>query len=146
MTTRGNDGPSLEQYVETRFNLLTNALDKVEQGVLVRIEHGRTMAEQAQKAAQLAIDKAEAAQAAHNVASNEWRGTLNDFKSSLVGRPEFEGFRREFDAYRLEASRVASKTAGESAGGKDFRESHGMLAALLIAAVAAGAALVALFK
>lgn len=129
------DGPSLEQYIETRFNLLTTAVDKMEAGLLVRIEHLHQLANQTQEASKRAIDKAEAAQAAHNIASNEWRGTLNDFKSTLVSKAEFDRFYQEFSAYRLETSRTSSLFQGEKSGVKESKDSNLAVIGLIVAIV-----------
>ncbi len=134
MTERANDGPSLQQYVETRFNLLDVSVTKLEHSLAERfaaIEQARALAlrfveerfrhheqlsTQAQENAKRAVDKAEAAQSAHNTAANEWRGTLNDFKATLVSREEFQRLDRDFSAYRLEVSRlIASQTGASSA-------------------------------
>lgn len=154
MTNPKHDGPTLETYVETRFNLLTVDVNKLEaameqrfksesemqqaliKGYDQRFAHLEQVFHTGQETAKRAVDKAEAAQSAHNVAANEWRGTLNDFKSTLVGRPEFDRFYAEFSAFRLETSRIASISQGEKSGTKDSKESHLALIALAIAILA----------
>lgn len=147
------DGPSTLTYVETRFNLLTTAFEKFEKNVDQRFgaERDRQLAyikgydekfvhlEQmfttGQESAKRAVDKAEAAQTAHNLAANEWRGTLNDFKSTLISRAEFERFYTEFSAYRLEASRLASVLSGEKLATKETKDSGRDYLGMAVAAV-----------
>jgi hypothetical protein len=152
MTT---DGPSTLTYLETRLNLLTVSMDKMEtvmdrrfaaveastalaaKGVDERFKHQEQLTTLGQETAKRAVDKAEAAQSAHNVAANEWRGTLNDFKSTLIGRPEFDKLSADFTAYRLEVARLLSVMAGEKAGTKDTRDDSRSTWALVIAVATA---------
>lgn len=147
-----DNGPSTREYIEVRLNLLTVAIDKLEgafeqrvtgmekfrDAALLNVEHRFKHLEQnittGQETAKRAVDKAESAQSAHNVASNEWRGTLNDFKTTLIGRPEFDKLSADFTAYRLEVARLLSAQAGEKAGTKDVREDSRAMWALVIAA------------
>ena len=122
-----NDGPSMLQYVDER------------------LAHTERLFEITQENAKRAVDKAEAAQHAHNVAANEWRGTLNDFKTTLVGRAEYDQLRNDFAAYRLEAARLFAATAGEKAGTKGADESGKWWITTVIAVGSAVAVLVDLF-
>lgn len=129
--TEANDGPSLQQYTETRFNLLLVQVEKLEQtlerrfvagetarqllldGINVRFHHFEEMNVMSVENAKRAVDKAEAQQANINIASNEWRSTLNDFKLTTVSRAEFIQLREDFSAYRLEAARLFSAAQSE---------------------------------
>lgn len=111
------DGPSTLEYAKERVDLLAATLEKSEQATAERFRHLEQLFNVNAEAARRAIDKAESAQAAHNVAANEWRGTLNDFKTTLVGREEFQRLDRDFSAYRLEVSRIIA----EQRGGKEVR-------------------------
>lgn len=137
MTTAKQDGPTLHQYTETRFNLLDVALTKFEvnvdrrfnaieiSGALVaqslneRFKHVEQLNDLGIESAKRAVDKAEDQQKAINVAQNEWRGTLNDFKSTLISRAEFDRLASDFAAYKLEAARLFSAAAGEKAGNRE---------------------------
>lgn len=128
----GSYGIPFSQYVETRFNLLLVASDKLEvsvdrrfgeveastvlaaNGVDIRFKHLEQIVGLGQESAKRAVDKAEAAQAAHNVASNEWRNTLNDFKTSLVGRAEFDKLYQEFASNKLEVSKIIAAQSAKS--------------------------------
>lgn len=151
MPTEKAGGPSLETYIETRLNLLTKAQDKLEESLLVRIAAEQRSREATEKSiaenidhlsdifkvtqsdAKRAVDKAEAAQHAHNIASNEWRGTLNDFKSTLITKGEFDRLATEFAAYRLEQSRLNSQLAGAKEGAKETKDDSKAMWALVIA-------------
>jgi len=151
------EGPTPLQYLETRLNLLTVTIEKLEKNVDAhfvadrerqqayikgydeRFQHLEQMFLTGQETAKRAVDKAEAAQNAHNLASNEWRGTLNDFKSTLIGRPEFERFYSEFSAYRLESARINSMTQGEKTGTKETKETNIGTLTLIIAVVSVAA-------
>lgn len=110
-----------------------------------KFKHMEQMFVIGQTEAKRAVDKAEAAQNAHNVASNEWRGTLNDFKATLVGRPEFDRFYAEFSAFRLEQSRVASGAAGQKAGQREYREDNKSFIAIVISVAAVAVMIVTAF-
>jgi hypothetical protein len=145
------DGPSLETYLETRLNLLNARVDEQSAAIRERVDgveealaayqktiDGRfTHADQlnalVQESAKRAVDKAESAQHAHNIASNEWRGTLNDFKNTLVSKAEFEQLRTDFAAYRLEQSRLNSSAAGAKEATKETRDDNKSLWAMVIA-------------
>lgn len=148
------DGPSMEQYVETRLNLLTVYIDRMEHTLLDRIEaldraslaryagvrqeveHARELLQLAQDNSKRAVDKSEATQAAHNVAANEWRGTLNDFKSTLINRSEFERLSNEFSAYRLEVSRLLAASSGEKSATREGKETSLTQLSLVSGAIA----------
>lgn len=136
---RDRDGPSTLTYLETRLNLLTAAIEKMEitidrrfvsselaaslatKGVDERFRHTEEIARIIREASQTAVNKAEAAQSAHNLAANEWRGTLNDFKTTLVSRAEFDKLYGDFQAYRMEVSRLLSVQAGIKEGTREIR-------------------------
>lgn len=157
------DGPSLQQYVETRFNLLIEAMGKMDQALRERIDANSRLREALEhsvaerfthsqqtnaliaESSKRAIDKAEGAQHAHNIASNEWRSTLNDFKNTLVGKGEFEQLRSDFAAYRLEQSRLNSLQAGAQAAQKETKEDNKALWALVISIASAAVMVVLAF-
>jgi len=85
---------------------------------------------------QRAADKAQEVQAAHNIAANEWRATLNDFKAGVVNRVEFERLQGEFSAYKLEVARILAATAGEKTGSRDVGDTSKWLITTVIALVA----------
>lgn len=125
------DGPSLETYVETRFNLLMTAIDKVDIALRERDDHLKEQVEtqfaaqqrtalayrtgleaqfshveqlfnQAKTASQQAIDKAEAANAAKFQSVNEFRATLSDQADRMMPRVESEA-RHSATAEKMEA-------------------------------------------
>jgi hypothetical protein len=160
---RHSDGPSMEQYIETRLNLLTVAIEKMDAALRERIAgveavrdalkvsvderfiHTDRLNEIVQESAKRAIDKAESAQHAHNVAANEWRSTLNDFKNTLVSRAEYDRLERDFSAYRLEMSRLLAANEGSKRGAKEFRDDSKSMWALVIAVGSAVIAFVIAF-
>jgi hypothetical protein len=117
-----SDGPSMLHYVEQRFRGIDTTTEATAKAVDDRFKHLEQLLTLGQSNAQRAVDKAEATQTAHNVATNEWRATLNDFKATLVSRSEFERFYTEFSAYRLEQSRQASNLAGAKEGAKEVQQ------------------------
>ncbi len=140
-----SDGPSMLEYVDNRFDASETAVRVALKGVDDRFSHLEKLFTLAQDNTKRAVDKAEAAQSAHNTASNEWRGTLNDFKSTLVSRGEFEQLRQDFAAYRLEASRLFAAQAGEKSGTKDTKDDSRAWVGTAIAIVTAIVALVTVF-
>lgn len=142
------DGPSMEQYIETRLNLLTEAMKELDRALRERVdglsssidqrfEHTDRMSLVVQEGAKRAIDKAEGAQHAHNVAANEWRNTLNDFKNTLVARGEFDRLERDFSAYRLEMSRLFAAEAGSKQAVKETKEDSKSMWALVVSVATA---------
>lgn len=124
----------IREYIEVRLNLLVVANDKLEasidrrfgdvavstalaaKGIDERFKHLEQIVTLGQETSKRAVDKAEAAQSAHNVASNEWRGTLNDFKTTLVNRAEFDKLYSEFAANKLEVSKIIAAQSGNKEG------------------------------
>jgi hypothetical protein len=129
-----------KREIDIRFSAMAESIEKLERNMDARFSHTEQMFELAQDSAKRAVDKAELAQGAHNVASNEWRATLNDFKVTLVGRAEFDRFYAEFSAYRLEQSRQMSLSAGAKQERTESKEDWKSLLALIIAIGAAVAA------
>lgn len=156
------DGPTTLEYAKERVDLLVVVIDKLEhnvdrrfadidsvrltavKGIDERFKHLEQLFNVNSEATKRAVDKAESAQAAHNVASNEWRGTLNDFKATLVGREEFQRLDRDFSAYRLEVSRIIAAQAGEKSGTKETKDESKFWTQNAIAIIAALIALAAL--
>lgn len=160
------DGPSTMEYFETRFTILSDAMIQRDEAIVERISAAgdlREMRDDAvaarfvelgkeldrrfqdaekvqtliQQAAARAIDKSEQAQHNHNVASNEWRNTLNDFKNSAVSRVEFDRMEKDFSAYRLEASRLFSIEAGSRQGAREIKDDGKAFWALVVAVASA---------
>jgi hypothetical protein len=125
-----------KRELDIRFEYLSDALRKMEDGTNTRFVHTERMFQLSQDSAQRAVDKAESAQAAHNVAANEWRATLNDFKANLINRPEFDRFYAEFSAYRLEQSRQMSITAGAKQEKMENKEDWKSIVAIIISIAA----------
>lgn len=148
-----HDGPDLQDYVETRLNLLTVAADKAERGLRERIDavesagvaravafaaaHDLTtkstndrflyverLTAQAEDNTKLATATAADVQKQHNVAQNEWRATLTDFRQNTPTRPEFDKITSEVTALRLELSTRLSLQQGERAGTKETTQEH----------------------
>lgn len=134
MDIANSTGPSLDTYLEARFRLLDDKHSVYHQLIEskftagtqerwairdllhTRINQVEAHFKEVHDLTQRAMDKAEDAQQAHNHAANEWRGTLNDFRFTLVQRPEFDRLTADFAAYRLEtASLMAAMTASKTA-------------------------------
>lgn len=132
-----SDGPSLEQYVETRFNLHgvsddkqhASLLDKItalsavvvalEKSIDNRFTHRDEITALIKEASERATVKAEQAQQAHNVAANEWRKTVQDFKDATTSRTEFNQLAASFSAYKLEiAQTIAARQLSDSAAAR----------------------------
>ena len=126
-----------EQFTAQQRNALTYRT-----GIDERFKHMEQLFQAIQASAQIAVDKAEAAQRAHNIGANEWRSTLNDFKTSLVSRTEFDRFYAEFAAYRLESARMAASIAGNKEGTRETKETSMAQMTLIAAAVSALVAVV----
>lgn len=139
------NGPSMEQYIETRFNLLNVAIDKEAGRVgdnlearhvftLKAIDDARLVSEKCftmmlekfkhheqitlllKEANQQSRDKAEEAQAAINYAANEWRNAMNDYRRDTITRVEHERLEKDFAAYKLEiAQTIAARQIRETA-------------------------------
>ena len=147
-------GPSIRNYLETRLNLMTVASDKLEKAIDAkfaaqhtavvlasksvdeRFKHIEQIVMLGQETAKRAVDKAEAAQGAHNVAANEWRGTLNDFKTTLVSKSEFDKLYTDFQSYRLEVARLFSQQIGEKSGSRENSGDSRAMWAMVIAVAA----------
>jgi len=154
------DGPSLEQYVETRFNLLIVDQGKMEQSlresikalrearegrdkyVEAKFDHQEEITRLIKEAADAATTKAEQAQHAHNVASNEWRQTVQDFKDATTTRTEFDRLAADFAAYKLEIAqtvaarqlRETGRQEGTQENRRESRASAGMIISIAVAA------------
>jgi hypothetical protein len=126
-----------KREIDIRFAAMSDAIAKLEKNMNERFVHSTEMFSLAQEGAKRAVDKAEGAQHAHNVAANEWRSTLNDFKTTLVGRSEFDRFYSEFSAYRLEQSRQMSLSAGVKQEKAENREDWKSIVALIVAIASA---------
>ena len=145
------DGPTLQEYCETRFNLLTVAAEKTEAALRERIDaveksgadratafiarldalfkgvedkfrFVETLAKQAEENTKLATATAGETQRQHNVAQNEWRATLTDFRQNTPTRPEFDKLAVEVTALRLELSTRLSVAQGEKVGMQETRQ------------------------
>lgn len=146
----GQDGPSLETYIETRFNLLITLVDKLEVSLRERIEdveraslqrkehlkssidHTEEMLKAAQDNLKLHNERAEKTQHDINIASNEWRSTLNDFRGSVATKLELDRLYVEFGAYKLENEKRMAASVGERAAKVENKEDWKSLAALVI--------------
>src|SRR6185369_620312 len=149
--TGERNGPTLQEYCETRFNLLTVAAEKTEAALRERIDavdqaglaraaafiatreslqkgvddkfrFVETLAKQAEENTKLATATAGETQRQHNVAQNEWRATLTDFRQNTPTRPEFDKLAVEVTALRLELSTRLSVTQGEKMGMQETRQ------------------------
>jgi hypothetical protein len=128
------NGPSLRQYVETRLTLLSDRLNEkvlalydriedqedrrtaLEKSIALQLVHIGEVFKLIQGAAERATDKAEAAQHAVNMAQNEWRATINDFKRDTVDVKAFEKLSEDFRAYKLEVAKSLSSQSGSHQG------------------------------
>lgn len=158
MPTDKPGGPSLETYLETRLNLLTAALEKMDDSLRERIsavesaslarkdhlgaeiEHSKKMLQAAQDNLKLQSDRSEKTQHDINIASNEWRATLNDFRSSVATSAELDRLYGEFAAYKLENEKRTAATSGERAAKGESKDDWKSIAALVIAVSAAALA------
>lgn len=150
------DGPDLETYVETRFNLLSVQINKLEESIRERItavldtstarfeqiqvqfKHQSEVTDLIHTTTDAAHAATKATQDAHNLASNEWRRTFQDFKDATTPRPEFNRLAADFSAYKLEiAQTVAAKQisdAGVKQGSNETRASAGMVIGMAVGA------------
>lgn len=151
--TRG-DGPSLEQYIETRLNLLTvlvnkleislrERIDDVERGSVQRkdhlkseIEHTKQMLQAAQDSLRAQNERAEKTQHDINVASNEWRSTLNDFRGTVATKVELDRLYSEFGSYKLENEKRTAATVGERTAKVENKEDWKSIVAMVISIAA----------
>lgn len=147
---RPADGPDLEQYIETRLVLLNQRIEEKDLAMRERIDavsatlvalqntidarfgHADQMNKLIQESARRAVDKSEEQQHAVNVAGNEWRATLNDFKGSSATKTELDQFRNDFAAYRLEQQAINSQLAGEKHGIKESKDDSKSMWALVV--------------
>lgn len=155
MAANETTGPSIEQYIETRFNLLTVASDKTEAAVRERIDaveaagiqaskslsieitHAKNLLQTAQETSQRAADKSENTQHLHNIEANNWRTEYNKLKSEMVQKDEFLRLDRDFSAYRLEVSKLIAGQTGEKAGSREYRQDSKSVIALAISVATA---------
>lgn len=152
------DGPSLETYAETRLNLFKESVDKLEASLRERIDavektgksakrhlrdeiaHTKQMLETAQATMKVQAERAEKTQHDINVASNEWRSTLNDFRGSVATKLELDRLYAEFGAYKLENEKRMAASVGERIAKGESKEDWKGYAALIIAVLAAALA------
>lgn len=87
-------GPSLQTYVETRFNLLTKLMDErfkeTDLRYQQRFEAGQKGLDAALAAADRAVTKAELATEKRFESVNEFRGTLDNQQRTLIPRSEVD--------------------------------------------------------
>lgn len=146
MTTREShsSSPTLREYVDLRFN------------------HQDEITKLIKDNSDKATDKAETAQKAVNVASNEWRGTVTDINARTTPRTEFDKLSTDFSAYKLESTQyfasykmemqstiasIVSKQIGEAGikQGVESTKSDSRATIGAVAAIAGGVAVVATF-
>ncbi len=142
-----SSGPDAWDYSKEHFELLRREIDKLEagfaqrgialSGVEERFRHLEQLFQSGQDNAKRAVDKAEAAQQAHNQSANEWRGTLNDFKTTLITRPEFDRLERSVQTNKDESMHRWDVLYGERSGGKAGGESVRLWAGMAIAVLMA---------
>jgi len=106
--TPKSDGPSLEQYVETRFNLLLKRIKEAQRAVEKRNKAERKALDfrfaalkeanlTALAAADRAVSKAELATEKRFESVNEFRGTLDQQQRTLIPRSEVDVLVRGLD-------------------------------------------------
>ncbi len=113
-----SDGPTILEYVNERF------------------KHLEQLFTLGQESAKRAVDKAEIAQTAHNVAQNEWRQTLTDFRQNVPSRQEFERLLNDLNSYKLEVSRILAAMAATKEAGRAGTDDIKTWIAIAIAALA----------
>ena len=103
-----SDGPSLETYVETRFNLIHSVIKSLESLVFQRIDESdkryqqrfaaqEQALEKALDSMKEAINKAERATELRFESVNEFRATLTDQARDFVTRPAFDASMKTAD-------------------------------------------------
>lgn len=151
-------GPVLETYIETRLNLLTVSIEKLDRALRERIdaveaasiarkdhlaseiEHAKKMLQTAQENLREQSGRAEKTQHDINIASNEWRTTLNDFRGNVPTKDELNRFYAEFGAYKLEIEKRTAIALGERSAKVESKDDWKSIAALVIALAAAALA------
>lgn len=170
-----DDGPKLQEYVEVRFNLMLVAADKAEAALRERVDavesaslarwasfqaahtlaikstddrfsYVERLSAQAEENTRAATTTAADTQKQHNVAQNEWRATLTDFRQNTPTRPEFDKLTSEMTALRLELSTKFSQQQGERTATKETKDdSKWMITTVVAVAIAAASVLGSLF-
>lgn len=148
----------IREYLEVRLNLLTVLIDKLEASLRERIDavekfgnvdtislrseiaHTKQMLQTAQDNLKLQSERSEKTQHDINVASNEWRSTLNDFRGSVATKEELNRLYAEHGAYKLENEKRTAAAIGERAAKVESKEDWKSVAALAIAIAAAALA------
>lgn len=118
------DGPSLETYVETRFNLLTKAMNEAFEAADMRYQQRFDAQSDALRAALLvvkeAVVKAESATEKRFESVNEFRQTLTDQASTFMPRKESEALYRsitdKLDAIEKAQDRLSAEREGVRGG------------------------------
>lgn len=120
-----SEGLTLLRYVDERF------------------KHLEQLFTLSQDNAKRAVDKAEVAQAAHNVAQNEWRQTLTDFRQNVPSRNEYDRLSAEVAAYKLEITTSLTRLVASRETSKEGRDDSKSWIAIAVAVLAV---VVAYFK
>ena len=109
-----HDSVSLKEYIDEKFQDAEKMFNLV-----------RELSERSN-------DKAENAQAAINVAQNEWRATFQEYTKLTVLRPEFEKLDQSLSALRLEIATKLSSDSGSKSGAREIKEDSKSIVALII--------------
>jgi hypothetical protein len=136
----GSDGPSLETYVETRLNLLTEEIrkDKQEQDRFLSERDRRY--EERHGANEQALSKVATEMLAKFAAVNEFRGAMGDAQREFIPRAEVEaivtGLKDQLGTISLHLDRIQTERQGIKGGYGYAVGIVGLVAALVSIGVA----------
>ena len=123
--TEGRDGPSLQDYVETRLNLLTEQIKNMGNRFDEQLREADVHYEQRFRAQIEATSKADTASERRFESVNEFRKTLTDQTLTFVTRNEYGGAHASLSDRlgKIENSLTAieSRTAGSQSSRTDSR-------------------------
>ncbi|MEO8133673.1 MAG: hypothetical protein ABI831_06840 [Betaproteobacteria bacterium] len=119
VTEAQRDGPTLNEYVETRLNLAKADAEKTEAALRERInavektatdglKHQKEITGILKESTDKAGSKADETQARVNLASNEWRSTVTDINNNKAPLAAVTRLEVDFAAYKLEKAQELS--------------------------------------
>ena len=149
-TDNKHTGPDLYDWAKERFALQKEAADKAEKSINDALETEREFRLTLEKSllgkfsdsdklydviremSDRASDKAEKAQAAINIAQNEWRTTFQEYTKLTVLRPEFDKQAGDLAAVRLDMEKKFSAQTGEKSGARETKDDSKAMWAMVI--------------
>jgi len=148
--TTNYTGVDLHDWAKERFALLKESADKfekvvndaiatesefrltLEKSLLSKFDDSDKLYDVIREMSDRASDKAEKAQAAINVAQNEWRTTFQEYTKLTVLRPEFDKQSGDLAAVRLDMEKKFSAQTGEKFGARETKDDSKAMWAMVI--------------